>query len=220
MNFIQFETAQKLRGGFYTDADIAAFLTRWVAVVRPRRVFSLDRLLSYPDARPKNAKKQAKAAQHFALDGVLPFCNDVGRMNVSEKQFSLTREASKTGAAAKKQIPTSRFGLAFRLIQKTRRRTGQEKTISKTNSERKQSVYEKSNEIVRNRGTGNPPPRARPWPSASRVHSGPFAFGPWPSATRPHNGPFAIERDSHHSRRGRRRRAGRYGGGPPRDLLH
>ncbi len=38
MNFIQFETAQKLRGGFYTDADIAAFLTRWVAVVRPQRV--------------------------------------------------------------------------------------------------------------------------------------------------------------------------------------
>ncbi|MCX6903280.1 MAG: N-6 DNA methylase [Verrucomicrobia bacterium] len=38
MNFIQFETAQKLRGGFYTDADIAAFLARWVAVVRPQRV--------------------------------------------------------------------------------------------------------------------------------------------------------------------------------------
>lgn len=38
MNFIQFETAQKLRGGFYTDTDIAAFLTRWVAVVRPQRV--------------------------------------------------------------------------------------------------------------------------------------------------------------------------------------
>jgi adenine-specific DNA-methyltransferase len=38
MNFIQFETAQKLRGGFYTDPDIAAFLTRWVGVVRPQRV--------------------------------------------------------------------------------------------------------------------------------------------------------------------------------------
>lgn len=38
MNFIQFETAQKLRGGFYTDADIAAFLTRWIAVLRPQRV--------------------------------------------------------------------------------------------------------------------------------------------------------------------------------------
>src|ERR1051326_2447981 len=38
MNFIQFESAQKLRGGFYTDPDIAAFLTRWVGVVRPQRV--------------------------------------------------------------------------------------------------------------------------------------------------------------------------------------
>ncbi|MGA3178829.1 MAG: N-6 DNA methylase [Verrucomicrobiota bacterium] len=38
MNFIQFETAQKLRGGFYTDADIAEFLTRWVEVLRPQRV--------------------------------------------------------------------------------------------------------------------------------------------------------------------------------------
>ncbi|MGH7967878.1 MAG: SAM-dependent methyltransferase, partial [Limisphaerales bacterium] len=38
MNFIQFETAQKLRGGFYTDCDIAAFLTRWVGVRRPQRV--------------------------------------------------------------------------------------------------------------------------------------------------------------------------------------
>jgi adenine-specific DNA methylase len=38
MNFIQFETAQKLRGGFYTNAAIAEFLTRWVGVVRPQRV--------------------------------------------------------------------------------------------------------------------------------------------------------------------------------------
>lgn len=38
MNFIEFETAQKLRGGFYTDADIAAFLTRWVAETRPQRL--------------------------------------------------------------------------------------------------------------------------------------------------------------------------------------
>ncbi len=38
MNFIEFESAQKLRGGFYTDADLAAFLTRWVGVVRPQRL--------------------------------------------------------------------------------------------------------------------------------------------------------------------------------------
>jgi adenine-specific DNA-methyltransferase len=38
MNFIEFESAQKLRGGFYTDADIAAFLTRWIAETRPQRL--------------------------------------------------------------------------------------------------------------------------------------------------------------------------------------
>src|SRR2546425_4107203 len=38
MNFIEFESAQKLRGGFYTDADIAEFLARWIGVVRPQRV--------------------------------------------------------------------------------------------------------------------------------------------------------------------------------------
>jgi adenine-specific DNA-methyltransferase len=38
MNFIEFETAQKLRGGFYTDADIADFLARWVGAAKPRRL--------------------------------------------------------------------------------------------------------------------------------------------------------------------------------------
>jgi adenine-specific DNA methylase len=38
MNFIEFESAQKLRGGFYTDPDIATFLARWVAVTRPQRL--------------------------------------------------------------------------------------------------------------------------------------------------------------------------------------
>ena len=38
MNFIEFESLQKLRGGFYTHPDIAHFLTRWLAVIRPQRV--------------------------------------------------------------------------------------------------------------------------------------------------------------------------------------
>src|SRR5437868_5225378 len=38
MNFVEFETPQKLRGGFYTDPDIAAFLTRWVLVNKPKSV--------------------------------------------------------------------------------------------------------------------------------------------------------------------------------------
>lgn len=36
MNFIENETAQKLRGGFYTDPDIATFLAKWVLEKRPK----------------------------------------------------------------------------------------------------------------------------------------------------------------------------------------
>jgi adenine-specific DNA methylase len=38
MNFIKNETAQKLRGGYYTPPDLAAFLARWVKEISPKRV--------------------------------------------------------------------------------------------------------------------------------------------------------------------------------------
>jgi len=38
MNFIALETEQKLRGGYYTPEDLAAFLTRWVAPTSGTRV--------------------------------------------------------------------------------------------------------------------------------------------------------------------------------------
>lgn len=38
MNFIENESAEKLRGGYYTPADIAAFLARWVVASGARRV--------------------------------------------------------------------------------------------------------------------------------------------------------------------------------------
>ncbi|MBU1695263.1 MAG: class I SAM-dependent methyltransferase [Verrucomicrobia bacterium] len=38
MNFIEYESAQKLRGGFYTEPDIAVFLARWVAALQPQHV--------------------------------------------------------------------------------------------------------------------------------------------------------------------------------------
>src|SRR5688572_13589102 len=38
MNFIENETAQKLRGGYYTRPDVAAFLAGWVMEARPRRI--------------------------------------------------------------------------------------------------------------------------------------------------------------------------------------
>lgn len=38
MNFIENETAQKLRGGYYTPEDLATFLCRWILEIEPRRV--------------------------------------------------------------------------------------------------------------------------------------------------------------------------------------
>jgi adenine-specific DNA methylase len=38
MNFMENETAQKLRGGYYTPPDLAEFLARWVKEISPKRV--------------------------------------------------------------------------------------------------------------------------------------------------------------------------------------
>jgi adenine-specific DNA methylase len=38
MNFIEFESPEKLRGGYYTPPDVALFLARWVLEAAPRRV--------------------------------------------------------------------------------------------------------------------------------------------------------------------------------------
>ena len=36
MNFIENESAQKLRGGYYTPLDLAAFVARWVKEISPK----------------------------------------------------------------------------------------------------------------------------------------------------------------------------------------
>ncbi|UVO54405.1 class I SAM-dependent methyltransferase [Sphingomonas sp. SUN039] len=38
MKFIEDQTAQKLRGGYYTPLDLAAFISRWVRDLEPKRV--------------------------------------------------------------------------------------------------------------------------------------------------------------------------------------
>ncbi|MGY3266835.1 N-6 DNA methylase [Lysobacter sp. HA35] len=38
MNFIENESAQKLRGGYYTPDDLAAFLCKWVLEIDPKRI--------------------------------------------------------------------------------------------------------------------------------------------------------------------------------------
>lgn len=38
MNFKEFETPEKLRGGYYTPHDLATFLVRWIENASPSRV--------------------------------------------------------------------------------------------------------------------------------------------------------------------------------------
>ncbi len=38
MNFIENETAQKLRGGYYTPPDLAVFIAKWVKEINPTRI--------------------------------------------------------------------------------------------------------------------------------------------------------------------------------------
>jgi adenine-specific DNA methylase len=38
MNFIENESAQKLRGGYYTPPDLATFLARWVKAINPKKI--------------------------------------------------------------------------------------------------------------------------------------------------------------------------------------
>lgn len=38
MNFIENETPQKLRGGYYTPLDLATFLARWIEEIGPKRI--------------------------------------------------------------------------------------------------------------------------------------------------------------------------------------
>ena len=81
MNFIDQETPEKLRGGFYTDPDIAAFLARWVLERKPKSILEpscgdgafLHALVAEPNGRssrieaweldPSEAAKAAERAK-------------------------------------------------------------------------------------------------------------------------------------------------------------
>jgi adenine-specific DNA-methyltransferase len=38
MNFKEFETEQKLRGGYYTPLDLASFIAKWISAIRPKAI--------------------------------------------------------------------------------------------------------------------------------------------------------------------------------------
>lgn len=69
MNFIQSESATKLRGGYYTDSDIARFLTRWILEISPTTILEPscgDGV--FLDALKEAAQGSLKAVRAFEID--------------------------------------------------------------------------------------------------------------------------------------------------------
>jgi adenine-specific DNA methylase len=60
MNFIENESAQKLRGGYYTPLDLATFLARWVAHKKPKSILEP----SIGDGSFLRAAKKARLRAH------------------------------------------------------------------------------------------------------------------------------------------------------------
>jgi adenine-specific DNA-methyltransferase len=71
MNFIEHQSEQKLRGGYYTPDDLAHFLVRWVREIAPKKILEPscgDGVFFRAMARLPGAKKFA--VQGFELDAV------------------------------------------------------------------------------------------------------------------------------------------------------
>ena len=83
MNFREFQTEQKLRGGYYTPNDLAEFLVRWIAAANPKSILEpscgdgvfFDRVASNLDAPAVTAfeidSEEAKKAFERARDSGL-----------------------------------------------------------------------------------------------------------------------------------------------------
>ena len=65
MNFMENETAQKLRGGYYTPLDLATFLARWVKEISPKRILEP----SCGDGVFFSAFAKVKGLQQAAIEG-------------------------------------------------------------------------------------------------------------------------------------------------------
>lgn len=66
MNFIENETSQKLRGGYYTPADLATFLCEWVLEIEPHRILEP----SCGDGVFLSALRKAGAAENLAITAI------------------------------------------------------------------------------------------------------------------------------------------------------
>ncbi|HKS26349.1 MAG TPA: N-6 DNA methylase [Pyrinomonadaceae bacterium] len=69
MNFIEMESAQKLRGGYYTSGDLAAFMVHWAKEINPKRILEPScGDGAFFDALAQAADLQESAVVGFELD--------------------------------------------------------------------------------------------------------------------------------------------------------
>src|SRR5262245_965672 len=66
MNFIENETAQKLRGGYYTPPDLALFLARWVRWIEPQSILEP----SCGDGAFFEALSRSGTSKHTSIEAV------------------------------------------------------------------------------------------------------------------------------------------------------
>lgn len=92
MNFIANESAQKLRGGYYTPEDLATFLCEWVLEVNPHRILEP----SCGDGVFFSALRSAGAPTNLAVSGFELDDEEASKANIRAKQVGFT--ASKVQA--------------------------------------------------------------------------------------------------------------------------
>lgn len=85
MNFIKNETAQKLRGGYYTPLYLAAFLARWVKEIRPKRILEP----SCGDGVFFNALAKVKGFQNADIFGFELEAEEAAKARVRAKAVGL-----------------------------------------------------------------------------------------------------------------------------------
>jgi adenine-specific DNA-methyltransferase len=85
MNFIEDQTAQKLRGGYYTPDDLATFLARWVKEISPKRILEP----SCGDGAFFSALAEAKGFQRTSITGFELNSEEAGKATARAKEVGL-----------------------------------------------------------------------------------------------------------------------------------
>lgn len=93
MKFIEDQTAQKLRGGYYTPLDLAAFIARWVADLKPEKVLEP----SCGDGAFFQAMADVGAFSQVAITGFELDDNEAEKAARRAKQLRLNRLEVRSG---------------------------------------------------------------------------------------------------------------------------